>query len=263
MEYQELVEKHPELAWAPVPLISTPTVSGTHVKQSSSSNNMLAMAPNGNVARTQIMGFPEVVSPGDRRNDIYVTVFGAQFTFSVKNVLLEAKLYLSEGEKSRQVPFICGPIDATKDEKDQMSLIWSSSVFYHSKNPRWMETFRLNIEPKDLEKAVLVFIFSDCASRHGSRTVFGFSYWELTNSKGLLNLNRNDSNTTHQLSSDRDSVLTIYKWSKQSSFDENIHAFIKNPQERSLLTTKSYVFIEHTVVSTLVTQNGMDFILYY
>jgi hypothetical protein len=104
MEYAELVEKHPELAWAPLsPSAMSSPVVNQHIKQSSSSSNLMSTVPAGNVSRTQIMGFPEVVSPGDRRNDIYVTVIGSQLTFSVKNVLLEARLYLSDGDKSRQV----------------------------------------------------------------------------------------------------------------------------------------------------------------
>jgi hypothetical protein len=121
-----------------------------------------------------------------------------------------------------------------------------------------METFRLNIEPKDLEKAVLVFTFSDCASRHGNRITFGFSYWELTNQKGLLNLGRNDSSAQQNDKDQDDSTLTVYKWNKQNLYDENIHAFIKNPTERTLQHTKSYLHVQHTVVSTLVTQNGKD-----
>lgn len=98
MEYPDLIEKYPELSWSSY--TGPPSSSPALIKRSgSSANSILSATPSGNVSRTQIMGFPEVVSPSDRRNDIYVTVVGANLYFSVKNVLVEAKLYLEGNPK--------------------------------------------------------------------------------------------------------------------------------------------------------------------
>ncbi len=44
--------------------------------------------------------------------------------------------------------------------------------------PTWMETIRITLEPAQLEQAVVVFLFSNCSQKKGTRAqcAFGFPH---------------------------------------------------------------------------------------
>lgn len=118
-----------------------------------------------------------------------------------------------------------------------------STVYYHVKHPNYNETFRLSIDPKKIDKAVLVFLFSNCPSRHAAEIQpFGISYWKLTDDRGLV-----------PPEEDAGIELTIYKY--QKDLEKDIDSFITQPALRSKLQTKSTFVISHKLVSTRVTQN--------
>lgn len=56
----------------------------------------------GNVSIARKMGFPEVILPGDVRNDLYLTLIGGEFTkgnkTSDKNVEVEVKVCNEKGQ---------------------------------------------------------------------------------------------------------------------------------------------------------------------
>lgn len=92
-----------------------------------------------NVPLARKMGFPEVILPGDVRNDLYLTLCGGEFAriakTSEKNV--EVTVYVCN-EQGQVVPGVMsiGPGHPPIDE-------YKSVVYYHDDKPKWLETFKV------------------------------------------------------------------------------------------------------------------------
>lgn len=85
------------------------------------------------------MGFPEVILPGDVRNDLYLTLCSGEFAriakTSEKNVEVTVSVCNDQGHSMAGVMSIgagLAPIDEYK-----------SVVYYHDDKPKWLETFKV------------------------------------------------------------------------------------------------------------------------
>jgi dedicator of cytokinesis protein 1 len=101
------------------------------------------------------MGFPDIISPGDLRNDLYVTLCEAEFKkgmrFIDKNIEVTAMACNSSGRVLDKV-IIEG---AGSREKNS----YRSVVYYHENKPKWNETFKVAIPIADFIDAHLKFTF--------------------------------------------------------------------------------------------------------
>lgn len=93
----------------------------------------------GNVAFARKMGFPEVILPGDVRNDLYLTLVGGEFAkgskSSDKNIEVTATVC---NEKGVVVPGVL-----TLGAGAAMLNEYKSVIYYHEDRPKWNETFRV------------------------------------------------------------------------------------------------------------------------
>lgn len=92
-----------------------------------------------NVPMARKMGFPEVILPGDVRNDLYLTLCSGEFSrlakTSEKNVEVTITVCNEQGQIMPGVMSIgsgLNPIDEYK-----------SVVYYHDDKPKWLETFKV------------------------------------------------------------------------------------------------------------------------
>ena len=138
------------------------------------------------------LGFAAFTLPGEVRNDIFITLEGGDFEkgnkTSAKNIEVTSKLLDMSGK----------PLDmihqsATSSPTSEVQ----SVILYHNNNPRWGETFRLNIPLHQIGDAVLVFHVRHCSSSSDSRAADKqsvFAYLKLvrkdgtTISNGLLDM---------------------------------------------------------------------------
>lgn len=94
----------------------------------------------GNVAFARKMGFPEVIFPGDVRNDLYLTLVGGEFSkgskSSDKNIEVTAAVC---NEKGTVVPGVL-----TLGAGATMLNEYKSVIYYHEDKPKWNETFRVS-----------------------------------------------------------------------------------------------------------------------
>jgi hypothetical protein len=197
---------------------------------------------------TQMMSFPEVISPGDLRNDIYVTMTGlsnmkAKFSsVELKNILCQVRVFVKgeQGPVKCIVPFSCSDMDS----EEQVTDVYQTSVYYHWKSPKWHETIRITIDPSKLDNAFIVFLLLNCPSRHANAPVpFGVSYVKLTDNRGLIPLEE----------AFRDKPPSIYK--HQKNLEMEIDKFHASPEVRSKLATSANFLTSLKVVSTKITQN--------
>ncbi|XP_053200600.1 dedicator of cytokinesis protein 3-like isoform X2 [Panonychus citri] len=135
------------------------------------------------------MGFPDVIMPGDVRNDLYLTLESGEFEKGGKSIPknVEAHITLYGADAAPIINSIssgCG-IDSVST--------YTSQVLYHNNNPRWMESIKVLIplEVCDL-KAHIRIEFRHCSTkenqsqREKDKNFLGFCFFPLSDDKGTI-----------------------------------------------------------------------------
>ncbi|XP_071089559.1 dedicator of cytokinesis protein 1-like isoform X4 [Haliotis cracherodii] len=131
------------------------------------------------------MGFPEVIMPGDVRNDIYVTLMHGEFTkgpakTADKNVEVTMIVCNRQGGVLQNViSYGCG---------DSMMSEYKSMVYYHEDKPKWFEFVKVAISTDEEFKGLhLKFLFkhrSSSEAKDKSEKPFAMSFVNLMNENG-------------------------------------------------------------------------------
>ncbi|XP_053976094.1 dedicator of cytokinesis protein 1 isoform X2 [Hylaeus volcanicus] len=210
----------------------------------------------GNVAIARKMGFPEVILPGDVRNDLYLTLISGEFNkgskSTDKNVEVTVKVCNESGIPIPGVMTLGGgasPIDE-----------YRSVIYYHEDKPRWCETFKIAIPIEEFKQAHLKFTFKHRSSNEAkdkSEKPFALSYVKLMQRNG----------TTLQ---DIQHELLVYKLD-QKKYEETDISYLKLPSTKGelvelniekkptlgalTLSSKDNFLIATNICSTKLTQN--------
>ncbi|XP_016142578.1 dedicator of cytokinesis protein 2-like [Sinocyclocheilus grahami] len=107
------------------------------------------------------LGFPEIIMPGDIRNDIYLTLHSGDFDKYNKTTQKNVEvIMLVCDEEGKVVPnSIClGAGDRPVNE-------YRSVIYYQIKQPRWMETFKVAIPLEEMPRIHLRFMFRHRSSQ--------------------------------------------------------------------------------------------------
>nr|CAD7394077.1 unnamed protein product [Timema cristinae] len=182
----------------------------------------------GNVAIARKMGFPEVILPGDVRNDLYLTLVGGEFSkgskLADKNVEVTVVVCNDKGQSIPGVMSLGGGVEPLNE--------YRSVIYYHEEKPRWHETFKVAVPIDEFKGSHLRFSFKHRCSTESKDKLekpFALSYVKLMQGNGT---------TLHDTEHD----LLVYKGQK--------------PQQGGLTLTNKDSFTIHTnVCSTKLTQN--------
>lgn len=141
----------------------------------------------GNIAHARKMGFPEVIFPGDVRNDLYVTLVQGEFSktsgkTSDKNIEVIVSVCTETGETVKDV--------ITQGGGAPMLSEYHSVIYYHDDRPKWNETFKINVPIEEFIRCHLKFVFkhrSSNESKDKNEKPFAMAYAKLQQDNGKKN----------------------------------------------------------------------------
>ncbi|KAM7141237.1 dedicator of cytokinesis protein 5 isoform 1-T1 [Molossus nigricans] len=129
------------------------------------------------------MGFPEIILPGDVRNDIYVTLIHGEFDKgkkkTPKNVEVTMSVCDEEGSTLEKAVHPGAGYEGVSEYK--------SVVYYQVKQPCWYETVKVSIAIEEVTRCHIRFTFrhrSSQESRDKSERAFGVAFVKLMNPDG-------------------------------------------------------------------------------
>ncbi|XP_067224876.1 dedicator of cytokinesis protein 1 isoform X3 [Chanodichthys erythropterus] len=203
------------------------------------------------------MGFPEIIMPGDVRNDIYVTLVQGDFDkgskTTPKNVEVTMSVHDEDGKKLENVIF--------PGAGDEGILEYKSVIYYQVKQPRWFETFKVAIPIEDVNRSHLRFTFKhrssqDCKDK--SEKNFALSFVKLMRYDGTTLRDGEHDLIVYKAEAKKleDSTMYLSLASTKPEMEERNPSSGKNTQNLGSFTISKDSFqISTLVCSTKLTQN--------
>jgi dedicator of cytokinesis protein 3 len=199
---------------------------------------------------TRKMGFPDVVLPGDVRNDLFLTLDHGEFERGGKSTAKNIEVSVIVCDSTGAILADCLSGGAGSDN----TMYYRSMIIYHNNSPTWNETLRLMVPIDKFSHAHVRFEFRHCSTRDKSEPkMFGFSFARLMEQDGAT-----IADGTHE--------LFVYKCEDHSklqgghylklpcsSADEQASPDVIPTFARS---GKETFFIKSLLCSTKLTQNG-------
>uniref|UniRef100_A0A182ID12 Signaling protein n=1 Tax=Anopheles arabiensis TaxID=7173 RepID=A0A182ID12_ANOAR len=209
----------------------------------------------GNVTFARKMGFPEVIFPGDVRNDLYLTLVSGEFSkgskSSDKNIEVTAYVCNKHGVAIPGVISYGGGGNALNEYK--------SVIYYHEDRPKWGETFKIDVPIEEFKQCHLRFTFKHRSSNEAkdrSEKPFGLSYVRLMNDDGTTLQHKRHTLLVYKIDHKKYDDETQFNYLSLPSLAEELPNGSSKPSTSGFsLASKDSFIIETNLCSTKLTQN--------
>ncbi|XP_021713361.1 dedicator of cytokinesis protein 3 isoform X2 [Aedes aegypti] len=202
-------------------------------------------------AITKKIGFPDVIMPGDVRNDLFLTLERGEFErvgiSTAKNIEITTLVLDENGRIIQECIAIASG--------NPLQAYYKSMVLYHNNSPAWNETIRMFVPIDKFSKAHVRFEFRSCSTRDKSDPkLFGFSFSRLMEPGGATLADASHELYVYKCEDILKVQPNIYLRLPCSATDKHAHTLESNsPYHRS---SKEAFFVKTVLCSTKLTQNG-------
>ncbi|XP_060529581.1 dedicator of cytokinesis protein 3 isoform X2 [Cylas formicarius] len=134
-----------------------------------------------NVSLTNKLGFPDVIMPGDVRNDLYLTLERGEFERGGKSTgkNIEVAVVILDSEKNVIKNCLWGASGM------EGATEYNSMILYHHNSPAWAENVRLTLPIDKFAGAHVRLEYRHCSTREkNDKKLFGFSFFRLMDKDG-------------------------------------------------------------------------------
>lgn len=209
----------------------------------------------GNISIARKMGFPEVIFPGDVRNDLYVTLVQGEFSrtsgkSSDKNIEVIVSVCNDSGETMKEV--------ITQGGGAAMLTEYHSVIYYHEDRPKWNETFKVNLQIDDFIRCHLKFLFkhrSSNESKDKTEKPFAISFVKLQQDNGTTLQQDKHSLVVYKIDYKKYDAQTQFNYYSLPSETFELLATPKPSAAGFTLVAKDSFAIDINLCSTKLTQD--------
>ncbi|XP_017786650.1 PREDICTED: dedicator of cytokinesis protein 3 isoform X2 [Nicrophorus vespilloides] len=202
-----------------------------------------------NISLTNKLGFPDVIMPGDVRNDLYLNLERGEFERGGKSTgkNIEVSILVLDSEKNIIKNCLWGASGCEGYSE------YNSMIIYHHNSPAWAENVRLTLPIDKFAGAHVRLEYRHCSTREkNDKKLFGFSFIRLMDKDGAA-------------VQDGQHELFIYKCEDAQKLDNcgylMLPAYNKDSEGNHecvgsfARSQKELVFVKTLLCSTKLTQN--------
>ena len=206
---------------------------------------------------TEKRGFPDVVMPGDFKNDLYITLEAAEFEKGGKSISKNIEASISLIDKSGLVIDRC---IAPASNCDKLSS-YKSCVFYHSNSPKWNESIKINVPLTEFDNAHIRIEFRHCSTKDREKKFLGFAFLPLSDEDGTVILDKSHDLYLYKCDSQiwEDEPLNLCKYTSLPygpAAKAQSMSTIKPTNQNFTHSNREAVTVSTFLLSTKLTQNG-------